>query len=143
MAAGWRSSVVIGVYATLLVGCLTLGGGTSAGFLSDSILQLIAIPVVLVCRWRLLDAATSTRPARWQLLFCLGVVLLPLLQLVPLPPLFWTALPNRQPLVATFELLQRDLPWLPISILPRATWLSALSLLPPVAVFLGALLLDY
>ena len=52
-------------------------------------------------------------------------------------------MPNRQPLVATFELIERDLPWLPISILPRATWLSALSLLPPLAVFLGTLLLDY
>jgi hypothetical protein len=135
--------VVIGVYAALLVGCLTLGGGTSAGFLSDTILQLIAIPVLLTCLWRLFDVPTSTKTARWQLLFCLGVVLVPLLQLVPLPPLLWTALPNRQPLVATFDLLERDLPWLPISILPRATWLSALSLLPPLAVFLGTLLLDY
>jgi hypothetical protein len=32
---------------------------------------------------------------------------------------------------------------MPISVLPRATWLSALSLLPPLAVFLGTLLLGY
>jgi O-antigen ligase len=71
------------------------------------------------------------------------MVLVPLLQLVPLPPLLWTTLPNRQLLVGTFELLERELPWMPISVLPRATWLSALSLLPPLAVFLGTLLLGY
>src|SRR5262245_3564986 len=129
--------------AALLVACLTLGGGTSAGFLSDVVLQLLAVPVLLVCLWRLLDVPSSARHARSELLFCVAVVLVPLLQLAPLPPQLWTALPNRQLLVGTFELLERDLPWMPISVLPHATWLSALSLLPPLAVFLSTVLLGY
>src|SRR6516162_8792953 len=141
--AYWHTSLPMILCATLLVASLTLGGGTSAGFLSDVVLQLVAVPVLLVCVWRLCDAPPSARQARSELLFCAAVVLVPLLQLVPLPPLLWTTLPNRQLLVGTFELLERDLPWMPISVLPRATWLSALSLLPPLAVFLGTLLLGY
>src|SRR5215469_1353623 len=111
----------------LLVACLALGGGTSAGFLSDVVLQLLAVPVLLVCLWRLWDVPpskshASSRHPRWELLFCVAVVFVPLVQLVPLPPQLWTALPNRQLLVGTFELLERDLPWMPISVLPRATW---------------------
>ena len=66
-------------------------------------------------------------------------MLVPLVQLVPLPPEVWTALPNREPIASTFGLLQQDLPWMPISVSPRATALSALSLLPPLAIFLAML----
>ena len=68
---------------------------------------------------------------------------MPLLQLIPLPPAIWTVLPNRVPEKEVFELLDRDLPWLPISISPTATWLSALSLLVPLCIFVGTSLLDY
>jgi O-antigen ligase len=61
---------------------------------------------------------------------------------VPLPPEVWTALPNREPVAAAFELLERELPWMPVSLSPHATAVSALSLLPPVAVFLAMLSLD-
>src|SRR5262245_15551691 len=141
--AYWHASLRLISCAALLVASLTLGGGTRAGFLSDVVLQLVAVPVLLGCLWRLLDLPPTARHARSELLFCAAVVLVPLLQLVPLPPQLWTALPNRQLLAGTFELLERDLPWMPISVLPRATWLSALSLLPPLAVFLGTLLLGY
>src|SRR5438046_1639311 len=127
--------------AAMLVACLLLGGGTSSGFLSDTVLQFLAIPVLLAALWRLLDL--PARQMRWQLLFCLAVVLVPLLQLVPLPPRLWTALPNREPAAATFDLLQREPRWMPISVTPRATWLSALSLLPPLAVFLATIQLGY
>jgi O-antigen ligase len=52
-------------------------------------------------------------------------------------------LPGRELEVAAFKLLDRDPPWMPVSVSPQATWLSALSLIPPVAVFLGTTLLDY
>jgi hypothetical protein len=84
--------------------CLLLGGGTTAGFLSDTLLQFLAIPALLVALWGLLNARHG-RPARRAALFCLAVALVPLLQLVPLPPEIWTALPNREAIVATFQLL--------------------------------------
>lgn len=119
-----------------------LGGGTRNGFLSDSILQLSSIPLLLLSLWRMLDLRASPELRRvW--LFCFLVVLVPLLQLVPLPPAIWMALPHREPLAETFDLLGRPPPWMPISILPRDTYLSVLSLMPPLAIFLSALFLSH
>ena len=125
-----------------MVGSLLLGGGTRGGFLSDAILQLLAIPLLLVCLWKLFEVPL-TRQMRLALWFCLAIAILPLIQLVPLPPWLWTALPNRQPSAETFDILGRAVPWMPISVSPQATWLSALSLVPPLAIFLGTLLLAY
>jgi O-antigen ligase len=97
--------------------------------------------------WQLLRAQAGARRAnplfKWGLTFCAGLVGVPLIQLVPLPPAIWTMLPNRQAVVEAFELVGGDLPWMPISVSPEATWLSALSLIPPVAVFLSTQLLSY
>jgi O-antigen ligase len=135
------SNVFLLLSAGVLTCCLLLGGGTKAGFLSDVIVQLAAIPLLLAAIWRLSDLS-SIRRLHWALAFCLAIVLLPLLQLVPLPPEVWTALPNREPVAAAFELLEKELPWMPVSVSPHATAVSALSLLPPVAVFLAMLSLD-
>jgi O-antigen ligase len=128
--------------ALVIVCSLLLGGGTRSGFLSDAILQLIAVPLVLGSLSRMLDVPFS-KEARWACAFCLAIALVPLLQLIPLPPRIWMALPNREPSAAAFELVRRDLPWMPITVSPHATWSSALSLLPPMAVFLGTIQLGY
>lgn len=130
------------VCALVILTCLLFGGGTRAGFLSDVLVQLLSIPLLLVALVRL-GKLPFVKHLRWALLLCLAIVLVPLLQVVPLPPRVWTALPNREPLVEAFQLLGAELPWMPISVSPRATWLSALSLLPPIAIFLSTLLLGY
>lgn len=129
-------------HTAVLVFCLLLGGGTRAGFLSDVAIQLLAIPLLLMALLRLAKPP-SLKGARGVLWFCLAVVLVPLAQLVPLPPEIWTALPNREAAADAFRLLGRDLPWMPVSISPRATWLSVLSLLPPLAIFLATISLGY
>ena len=80
---------------------------------------------------------------RVPLFFCVAVVAIPLVQLIPLPPWLWTALPGRGPSAETFEILGQKTPWMPISVVPHETWLSALSLIPPLAIFLATLLLPY
>ena len=65
-------------------------------------------------------------------MLCLTIAILPLLQLVPLPPWIWTRLPHRDKIVGVFALLQQDLPWLPISVSPSLTWASVLSLVAAV-----------
>ena len=84
-----------------------------------------------------------TRQMKLALYFCLAIAVLPLIQLIPLPPWLWTALPNRQPSAETFAILGQAVPWMPISVSPQATWLSALSLVPPLAIFLSTILLAY
>jgi O-antigen ligase len=133
--------------AFTLLAALLLGGGTRGGFLSDALLQLLAIPLLLVSASRLGDWFWHQRAKlpelRWAIIFCLAVVLVPLIQLVPLPPALWTLLPHRAPLIASFDDLGHGLPWLPISVSPNATWLSVAALLPALAVFLGTILLGY
>jgi O-antigen ligase len=140
-----RPSLIFGLCAFTVVSSLLLGGGTHGGFLSDVILELFAIPAFLVALSSLLALpwTETKRRAGWALLVCLAIALLPLIQLVPLPPWIWTRLPHREDMVAVFELLGRQRPWLPISVSPSATWLSVLSLLPPFAIFLGVLQLSY
>src|SRR5262245_47604102 len=128
--------------ALVMVASLVLGGGVGRGLLSDAILQLLAIPLLVVCLWRIFEVSL-TRQMRVALWFCLAIAALPLLQLIPLPPWLWTALPNRQPSVEAFYILGRALPWMPISVSPAETWLSALSVVPPLAIFLSTLLLSY
>jgi O-antigen ligase len=139
--------LLFGLCAFTMICSVMLGGGTRGGFLSDGILQLLTIPLLLVSLWRLVDLRSGTVakrwPFKWELFFCGAVVLLPLLQLVPLPPSIWSALPNRTPEAFVFDLLGGEMPWMPISVSPEATWLAALSLLTPIAIFLGCVLLSY
>src|SRR5687768_3410806 len=88
----------------LLAACLFLGGGTRAGFLSDAAVQLLAIPLLLVALRRV-AGLPSLKGARSALLLCLGIALVPALQLVPLPPGVWAALPGRERLMEPFQLL--------------------------------------
>src|SRR5262249_16018400 len=76
-------------------------------------------------------------------MLCFAIALLPLLQLIPLPPWIWRKLPGRETIVTVFELVGGQSTWMPISMSPTATWLSFLSLLPPMAIFLGAVQLGY
>jgi O-antigen ligase len=125
-----------------VLACLIMGGGAAVGFLSDVVIQLLAIPVLLVSLWRYLDVPAAERPP-WALTLGALMVALPALQLVPLPPSVWTSLPGRQPLVESFTFLDRELPWAPISVAPTGTWLSLMSLLPPLAVFFATLLMSF
>jgi O-antigen ligase len=137
-----KGSLFFYLCAVVMVASLALGGGAGRGLLSDAILQLLAIPLLLVSLWRICDVSL-TRQMRLALWFCFAIAVLPLLQLIPLPPWLWTALPNRQPSVEVFDILGSAVPWMPISVSPKGTWLSALSLLAPLAVFLSTLLLPY
>ena len=133
--------------AAMMMASLLLGGGTRGGFLSDAILELLAIPAFLLAIASLADlpwaSADLRRRARWALLFCLAIALLPLIQLVPLPPRIWTRLPGHEAVTAVFDAIGGARPWLPISVAPNATAVGALSLLPPLAIFLGTVQLGY
>ena len=133
--AGWTISV-----ATYLVLCVILGGGAVAGYLGDFVLQLLAIPVLLAGLWQMQNIGSEQRQA---LLFCGALVLVPVVQLIPLPPALWTRLPLRDVAVEALTLSNQDLGWRPISLTPHATWLALGSLIPPLAVFVASLRLSY
>jgi O-antigen ligase len=126
----------IGIVPVFLLLCLVFGGASAAGFWQNMVLQLIAIVIIF---WSLIVRRGSPMaPAGRQLLVLTVLMLLvPLLQLVPLPPSIWTALPGRAPVADAFELLGKPLPWLPLSLAPARTESSLFWLLPALAVLLG------
>jgi O-antigen ligase len=129
-------SLRLALVPAYLLLCLILGGASAAGFWANMALQLLAIPIIF---WSLVaERRAPLSSAARQLLAILGLaVLLVALQLVPMPPQLWTALPGRREVAEGFNLLGQPLPWLPLSLAPHRTLASALWLLPAVAVLLG------
>lgn len=128
-------SAVVPLYVLL---CLVLGG-SAQGIWSNAALQLLAVAIIA---WSAVVKPFGPLTGAAKVLFVLvGLVVSMLcLQLVPLPPSVWLALPGRGFLAHGYALLGQAPPWLPISLTPYETMGTGLTLLPPIAV-LSAMLL--
>jgi O-antigen ligase len=122
--AGW------GLLALLLAAFL-LGGGSRADITSLIVLRpLSAMALVggLALVWRR-GIGEFAAP--------LGVLggwfILTALQLVPLPPSLWTALPGREALAASYAVLDIAPGWKPLTVDPMATLNSMMALFVPLA----------
>ena len=132
----WNAAALATV--VLLAFSIVLGGASRDHALRLALLELASLPVLVLAGSQLLNRhAWSTH--RFGLGLLAAIFLLPLIQLVPLPPAIWTALPGREQLVLALELVGQPAGWIPLSLTPDLTWRSFLALLPPVAMFLGVL----
>jgi O-antigen ligase len=115
--------------------CLLLGGSVQAVW-GNMALQILAVALI---GWAALAPKSEpiTRASELLLGLVALTVLLFVLQLVPLPPEIWTAIPGRQAIVTGYSTLGQPFPWLPVSITPHETLATAWTLLPPLAVFVG------
>lgn len=129
--------ILIPVYLFL---CLLLGGASLGGYLSNMVLQLLALPIILFSLLAERKSPNSLQTRSLLILFAALVMLL-VLQLVPLPPAIWTALPGRERVVEGYELLGVSLPWLPLTLAPARALATLLWMLPATAVLLGITLL--
>lgn len=134
----WLAAALPGGAGCFIGLVLVFGGGTEQGFWSDALLQILSLPLLALAAW-VGTRQPFDRSAKWPLMVVAAALLLPLLQLVPLPPAFWSALPARQSIMAGYQAAGIPLPWLPVSLAPAATWRGFLSLLPPTALFLAVL----
>lgn len=109
------------------------------------VLQAFAVPLLLWAVWRLLDIseAADGRRGRGLILACAVAIAVPIAQLVPLPQALWTSLPGRADIPSTLAAVGLEQGWRPLSVAPRATWLSALAILPPAAMLLSTIQLGY
>lgn len=85
-------------------------------------------------QWRLVPG-----PARTIALLAVAV---PLLQLIPLPPTLWHALPGRELQREALALVDLDQTWRPISLAPQRTLAALLALLPPLTMLALTATLD-
>src|SRR6516165_8129446 len=128
-------------YTGLVVTLAMLFGGGGNQEWSDAVVQLAALPLLAWAHFKLSPSQLG-RGGQWAIALLCGILALPLLQLIPLPPSLWSDLPGRREFAEAYEIAGMALPWLPLSLDPSATWLGLLSLLPGIAVFLAMLSLE-
>jgi len=129
--ADWKDAFVP---CTLLVVTFALGGTSGSIPIRGGVIELLAILAIIysLTNWR------APRPHLIAIIATVVIVMLPIIQLVPLPPGIWTQLPGRE-LAADIARLGESSPWRPISLDSAATLIGGLSLLAPVGMFLAVL----
>lgn len=119
--------------------CLVLGGASVRGLPQNSLLQLIALAILLAAVF--LGRPLAIEPRYQRGAIWLGGVLAALLvlQFVPLPPFLWTMLPGRGAIADTQRLAGVVPGWMPLSVSPSASLAGALKFLPPAAILVSLL----
>jgi O-antigen ligase len=128
----WLSAAVLGT-------SFLFGGATRQSLVSEAIPELVSLPLLAFA----LPRATpfmNRFPSAAALL--VGLIVLPCIQLVPLPPALWSVLPGRSPIAEILTTAQAPMSWRPISLIPVETWRALLSLFPAGAIFLATLSLE-
>lgn len=120
---GGHSRIVLGAVAL----CGVLGGGGISHPLAEMVLQLALAALAVAWVWATPRRVFAQVPFSAWLIAGL-VVLLPLAQLVPLPPALWQSLPGRGPELAALKLAGLEQSWRPLSLFPDLTIACALSM---------------
>lgn len=124
------------VAALALVFCVTivfLGGASRADALSQVVVRLVSIITIAALLVQRPDWSGIDRVRPLFNFACLAGLLL-LLQLIPLPPELWSALPGRAHDVALSKLVSTTDGWRPINLTPDLGLNAAMALLPVFAV---------
>lgn len=113
----------------MVLSALLLGGSSSGGVWANLLLQWVSAAVVVI----LLATRMPMPVPRVLVGLAIAAVGIVALQLIPLPPSVWTALPQREEIAAGFALAQVAPGWLPLSLDPDATLAVLATLLVPAA----------
>lgn len=125
--------------AMALVAALVFGGAARQGLVSDAVPELLALPLLALLAFTY-RAPLLRQPAAIAL--ALGLVAVPVLQLIPVPEALWTAAPGRQIVSEVFAAAGISPAARPLSLVPSMTLRSLMSLIPVVAVFFEVVVLD-
>lgn len=120
----------------LMVAGLTLGGGTAAGLPGDVVVQTVAAGLALAClaRWMTGEAA---RISRLEVVLLAFTPVLAAVQLLPLPPALWSALPPGDMRMTPFLATATEPGLRPLSLAPDATAQAAMAVLPATVLFVA------
>lgn len=125
-----RPSLSFALFCAFLAVLWLAGGASRASVMGQVVVRFVAVAMLVVLAlFGDRPAIARARPIWWLLFAMAGVALL---QLVPLPPAMWQALPGRAMFeAATFGGPQ---PWRPLSLVPSGTINALISLLIPLTV---------
>lgn len=125
---------VVPIYLIL---CVVLGG-SGQGIWANLVLQLTAIAVLV---WAFVARRSDDLTSASRQLMALAAITAAVIavELVPLPPGVWAALPGRELVVGGYQALGYPLPSLPLSMTPYATVETILVVLPALAVLVATI----
>ena len=128
-----RSVVTAGALAGLLIVSFAFGGGGSRFGVANLTVQLAGLIALGACLHAALDF-WKRAPLTLRTL-ALSCVMLPILQLIPLPSSLAEVLPGRELAIRTYDLAAIDAA-MPFSLYPLRTALAASALITPLAVLM-------
>jgi O-antigen ligase len=132
----WDGLWVAGSFAVSII----LGGATHGDAISTLIVRLVCVPLLVAGVARL--PRNPSRQFTFAVWLLAAAFILPVLQLIPLPPAIWQALPGRQFLVTGDRLAGLHGLWRPLSLTPDATLNMLPALAVPAAFFFATASLD-
>lgn len=132
-----REALVRGVLLVLVAAAFVLGGSARADVASLAILR----PLGLLCLALALGTLSRTHARGFVVPLAIAgaAVLLPALQLVPLPPSIWQRLPDRDLVAEIDRAAGLGTPWRPLTLTPPETLNALLAGVIPLAVMLLAI----
>ncbi len=138
-----RSSLIVDIsrriptlsFFCFLALCILGGGSSRPDVLSQPLIWLLSILCCGAAFW--FRPLADFRPVRSALIFVSLIAAIIAIQLIPLPPSIWTALPGRGLYAQTAILTQLPLTWHPISLTPDLTRASLFAILPTLATVVG------
>lgn len=134
VAATGRFAIV--AYLMFLGVVALMGGSSHYDAASQPVVRLAAILLIGALALRRPDRQrTRYRPAFW-FLAVLGALLL--IQLIPLPPALWSALPGHARYLAAATAAGEPQAWRPLNLTPDRGWNAFFALLPPLAALFAA-----
>lgn len=123
----------------LLVVSVVLGGGGSTNPAMEVLLEALFATALFAVAAITLTKRLDWPPTPWPAwLIVATLLLLPIVQLIPLPPSVWHAMPGREPMRAALALVGQQDSWRPLSLVPNRTLASLLATIPPAALVLIA-----
>lgn len=131
-----ETSVFLWLIGALFIILWIAGGASRADALGQVVTRAASWGVLIVTLLISTRAKASPSPVPARILA--AAIALAGLQLVPLPPATWVALPGRETLTGSVAILGAVQPWRPLSLSPAGTLNALGSLIVPLAVLLVA-----
>lgn len=128
------------VLVSFVILAFVAGGGARSDVLSNIVLRPAAAIFLGVGLWSL--SWRDVKAFRFLFVIAMAIICLTLLQLVPLPPSVWQALPGRDIIAEADRAAGLGAVWRPVSIVPPATWNALYSILIPAAALVWAVQID-
>ncbi|MBU6393172.1 MAG: O-antigen ligase family protein [Sphingomonadales bacterium] len=121
---------------TLVGLAMVLGGGGTVNPQTEMVLQVLTAVIILPL-FAHLDWQRGLGPVhRFAWILASLVLIIPALQLVPLPPSIWHTLPGRTIEVQSLALVQAEQFWMPLTLSPARTFASLLAMICSVLLML-------